>query len=402
MTKRVFISYRSTERAAIQILVHEISNLRGYKVWYDQQLVGGQDWWTEIMEALENADIVVLALSPAYLKSDPCKREYDYALRLGKPLLPVQIDPNLKIDQLGATLQRLQIIPFSPQQPERSALDAALAVTKGRPPAADQSQPSAPISQLADIRDVLNSPGDLKMEAQEGVFDQLRRYWNKHPNEAAQVAECLKLLLSRPDTVHSVHEDTSRLLAEIKPPQPSGVEPDAKSSRAKSSPKRRMLLAAALVVVIVVVGAALLPRILPGNATPENSGGAFNVDIIYGERDSLTVMMNAESHVSGLALIGRTTVTLAESFPSLVAAGYVAGEGMCLRYVRQGAEPPLPRSCSANRTLDTELSDDAVFWYDRDEQRYIPVTLKQGSTAFEPCPVDRDGAGRCTYPANDE
>ena len=56
---------------------------------------GGQAWWDQICEWIEECDIFVFALDENSLDSNACEIEWGYTDKLGKPILPVKISKNV-------------------------------------------------------------------------------------------------------------------------------------------------------------------------------------------------------------------------------------------------------------------------------------------------------------------
>ena len=106
----VFISYARKDADAVALLRTELENLRG-DVWVDARLAGGQDWWDTILEAIRNSDLMVLAVSESALASEACRFEVDYARRLNRPVLPVEVSP-VDPATLPDDLKRLQIVTY--------------------------------------------------------------------------------------------------------------------------------------------------------------------------------------------------------------------------------------------------------------------------------------------------
>ena len=61
------------------------------QVWLDDELGGGDAWWSEILEQIRGCTVFLFALSDNSLHSKPCRAELGYAQELGLPILPVQI-----------------------------------------------------------------------------------------------------------------------------------------------------------------------------------------------------------------------------------------------------------------------------------------------------------------------
>jgi hypothetical protein len=87
-----------------------------HTVWIDKKLSGGQDWWDEILVRIRECDAIVLAVSPAMLESEAAAREREYASDLGKPLLPVLIEPVLT-DLLPSDIAPLQMVDYTESGP---------------------------------------------------------------------------------------------------------------------------------------------------------------------------------------------------------------------------------------------------------------------------------------------
>jgi len=88
---KVFISYSRHDDAAVRSLAEDLGQRARVQVWLDEQLGGGDAWWTAILNEIRECSVFVFALSDKSLYSKPCKAELGYAKALGVPILPVQI-----------------------------------------------------------------------------------------------------------------------------------------------------------------------------------------------------------------------------------------------------------------------------------------------------------------------
>ena len=88
----VFLSYSRDDARQLAVLAEDIRSL-GHQAWLDQELTGGQRWWDHILQEIRECDAFVSAVSTSSMDSRACTAEYEYALALGKPILPV--DPQL-------------------------------------------------------------------------------------------------------------------------------------------------------------------------------------------------------------------------------------------------------------------------------------------------------------------
>jgi type III secretion system FlhB-like substrate exporter len=89
--KRIFISYSRKDTVFARGLYDELKD-HGYNVWRDRDdMKGGQAWWNQIEDQIEQADILVLILSPDALASYYVKKEWQYARQVGTYVLPIII-----------------------------------------------------------------------------------------------------------------------------------------------------------------------------------------------------------------------------------------------------------------------------------------------------------------------
>ena len=100
---KVFVSYARDDQAAVRSLVDDLVRAR-VQVWIDEELVGGDAWWTAILEQIRGCEVFLFALSDKSLDSKPCRAEWGYAQALGLPILPVEIGPaaNRRADPIFA------------------------------------------------------------------------------------------------------------------------------------------------------------------------------------------------------------------------------------------------------------------------------------------------------------
>lgn len=72
-SNQVFISYSHKDKKFLeQLLIHlkPLEREAKLKAWSDQQITPGSEWFDEIQEALSNATVAVLLVTPAFLASD--------------------------------------------------------------------------------------------------------------------------------------------------------------------------------------------------------------------------------------------------------------------------------------------------------------------------------------------
>ncbi|MDT5012804.1 MAG: hypothetical protein QOH57_4421, partial [Mycobacterium sp.] len=87
---KVFVSYSRHDERAVSSLVSDLQRAN-VQVWLDEELSGGDAWWTEILARIRDCTVFLFALSERSLYSKPCRAELSYARDLRLPILPVQI-----------------------------------------------------------------------------------------------------------------------------------------------------------------------------------------------------------------------------------------------------------------------------------------------------------------------
>lgn len=105
----VFVCYahRDAER-----VYSDLCMLRdeGINIWYDEGIPAGTSWRGEIANAIQGASKLLLFISKASLDSSHCLREVDYALNLGKEVIPVYLEDVPLPPELALVLNRLQAL----------------------------------------------------------------------------------------------------------------------------------------------------------------------------------------------------------------------------------------------------------------------------------------------------
>jgi len=137
MKKKIFISYQRQQQPQIEELAAALTKTGAYEVWFDQELQGGQKWWEEIIRRIDNANVLILALSQSYFTSDYCRREWQYAHDRNKVLIPIKIDPALPYADIPHDISKWQIMPYDGQHTQFQKLNKAIDAVP------DEKSPSA-------------------------------------------------------------------------------------------------------------------------------------------------------------------------------------------------------------------------------------------------------------------
>jgi hypothetical protein len=118
MMHRVFISYAQAQQLQAE-KVCELLEERKIRCWIaTRDIAAGTDWVDRIPQAVEQAELVIVLLSPEALSSDWVDRELNWAIARNRPLLPVLLGdtaPSERVEFLLGTIQS-STLPEQPQE----------------------------------------------------------------------------------------------------------------------------------------------------------------------------------------------------------------------------------------------------------------------------------------------
>jgi hypothetical protein len=242
--RKLFVSYARENKRDVVTLVDHLKML-GHEPWVDTSLRGGQEWWEVILRRIADCDAFIAIVSPPGLASTACRHEFDWAVKLGKPVLPVAVES--LSTALPGRLAGLQIVDYSdPAHRDRAALmvAGALSALPVAPSLPDQlpDPPPTPLSYLTSLIDLVSEDGDLTHDQQREIVIQLERALRSlDPEERRGGRDVLQRLSIR----HDLYVDTDRVLQALKSlPDPRPADdattaepPSVVSGVEKSAPK---------------------------------------------------------------------------------------------------------------------------------------------------------------------
>jgi TIR domain len=207
---RIFISYARQDQAAVEVLNADLERARVH-VWMDEELTGGEAWWDTILEQIRECDLYIFALSPDSLRSRACSAELDYAIALGRPLLPVLIR-DVAIQLAHPAIARTQMVDYrKPSMESPWGLMAAIANRPSAPPLPDPlpTAPPTPMSYMNEFRELVEAP-DLTYQQQSHLLLDLRGYLDR--DEERDIAlQLVRGLRQRRDISYSIAREIDQL-----------------------------------------------------------------------------------------------------------------------------------------------------------------------------------------------
>lgn len=123
----VFASYSHADWPSVSGVVEYLADA-GLRIWIDRgSIVGGDDWFDAVGDALKQCRACLLFLSPDAVRSKYVKIEYRFFLNKDKPIVPVLIRDT---DDLPAELSNIQYFDFSREPGDRSYDELTLALRR--------------------------------------------------------------------------------------------------------------------------------------------------------------------------------------------------------------------------------------------------------------------------------
>lgn len=94
-TPKIFLSYAREDARDIALRLHEDLTAAGHDAWLDLSEIGaGASWSRDIELAIEAAEVVLVLLTNGSYVSEICRAEQQRALRKGKRVIPLMVQPD--------------------------------------------------------------------------------------------------------------------------------------------------------------------------------------------------------------------------------------------------------------------------------------------------------------------
>lgn len=173
---KIFISYTRSYEEPVKILSDDIEAM-GHTVWFDKKLCGGQQWWDEIVGAIQSCEIFVVYISPDTLSSIACKLEWGYARALGIPILPVIGEGGVSPNLLPPELSIIQFIDYR-NRDNSTLLSLVKALNGIKTPSSLPDPlpepPEIPLSHLSKLAQRIETLSNLSLEEQSSLIIELK------------------------------------------------------------------------------------------------------------------------------------------------------------------------------------------------------------------------------------
>lgn len=87
----IFVSYSHKDRRQVLPIIERLAD-DGYRVWYDEGIHPGSEWPEIVAGYLDRSAVCIAVISANSVKSDNCRREINFTLQKGKPIISVFLD----------------------------------------------------------------------------------------------------------------------------------------------------------------------------------------------------------------------------------------------------------------------------------------------------------------------
>lgn len=236
---RIFVSYSRENESVVKDLVGDLEAM-GHEVWFDQELSGGQNWWDKILAQIRECDLFVFALAPASVDSTACKREYQYAANLRRPILPALVADGVSTNALPSALSQVQFVDY--RQPDRSTalrLARAVAGNPAAPPLPDPlpEAPKVPLSYLGGLREQIDAEAAMTFESQSMLLIELKRSL-RDSGTRDDGLKLLRLFRQRRDLLATIAEEIDWLLNRGGEPATAAAPAGAAAAATAAAPAR--------------------------------------------------------------------------------------------------------------------------------------------------------------------
>lgn len=120
-TIKIFLSYSHKDKVLKDLFVKHLYSLirldDKITLWSDEDILGGHKWDSEINNHLMNADLILLLISPDFIRSDYCyNKELKQAIELHNQRKAVVVPVGLRSTFIdGQPFCELQMLPTNPQ-----------------------------------------------------------------------------------------------------------------------------------------------------------------------------------------------------------------------------------------------------------------------------------------------
>ena len=108
---KLFISYSRSDMPTCRIINNYLADV--HDTWYDVRLRSHKPWWETIIEQIQHCDMFIYLLSSKSISSEWCQKEFAFAKKKDKIILPILLEAGILIPEKIREIQHIQMLDMS-------------------------------------------------------------------------------------------------------------------------------------------------------------------------------------------------------------------------------------------------------------------------------------------------
>lgn len=335
MAHKIFISYARIDETFARQLAERLSQT-GAQVWLDvEDIPAGMNWSSAIQVGLDEADLMIVIITPESMASQNVEHEWQYFADEKKPIIPVL----LRQAKVQYQLRRTQYIDFSRQDFDKGFRRLLDQLDR---PSGGHDRGAAP---------TYAAPTRAKRETN----------WTKWGVISAAAVGLLAVVatIAQPFVSDLLSNDPT-------------LEPT---------------------IVVIAPTVTQTTSSTTATDTPPAISGDVAADFrLMWDENSLTILINGRTDLNDLSLNtinsdgSENRQSITQLFPTLRDQGFtVDTAGMCLRLYPIGRDSVTPMACSPDSLFEREINVGEVFWYDDTANLLNNMIVKRGEETVAIC-----------------
>ena len=206
MKINLFFSYSRAQENLLAEIVD--ASMVYHNCWYDNNIAAGAEWWKEILSQIRACDVFVLLLSKQSSESKACLAELEYADKLGKHIIALQVD-DLHTSFMPHLLKNNNVTFYRATDKGKEVRLASIlkniadTIEDYRKKWVDPTtvpEPEIPLNEVSEIHSILTTSKSLNIEGQRALLFRIEKLIDKEMDTPENIKNVLNVFIKRDDT----------------------------------------------------------------------------------------------------------------------------------------------------------------------------------------------------------